>query len=227
MRRTKAEAAETKAAILIAAEQVFFEKGFTASTLDEVAKEANVTRGAVYWHFASKKDLFLELYDSVRLLSAVTMVDLQDCVCDERTALAVIEKACCDWFNVMAADQQRQRMLTILLRTNFSEEFQQIAAEMEALDNFHTLNLEKTLEIAARNQRLSQNWTPITSSLAVKWLIKGVTYEWLLAGQRFDLATNGCDSVKRLFASFGVEGSELDVGGCRYSNGPQTGKTEP
>jgi TetR/AcrR family acrAB operon transcriptional repressor len=202
MRRTKAEAAETRAAILVAAEQIFFEKGFVASTLDEVAKEANVTRGAIYWHFASKNDLFLELYNSARLPQAVTMVDLEHSICDERNALAIIEKACCDWFSLLAQDQQRQRMLTILLRTNFTEQFHQVAEEMQTLDDFHTQNLERTLAVAARNQRLATSWTPTSSSLAVKWLIKGITYEWLLTGQKFDLAKDGRDSVKRLFASF-------------------------
>lgn len=202
MRRTKAEAAETRAAILVAAEQVFFDKGFAASTLDEVAKEACVTRGAIYWHFASKSDLFLALYNSLRLPQAVTMVDLENSVLDDRDALAVIEEACCDWFKLVAGDEQRQRMLTILLRTNFTKEFHQVAKDMEALDNFHTQSLEKTLTVAARNQRLATTWTPVSSSLAVKWLIKGITYEWLLSGQKFDLACEGCDSTKRLFASF-------------------------
>lgn len=202
MRRTKAEAAETKAAILIAAEQMFFEKGFTATTLDEIAKEACVTRGAIYWHFASKNDLFLELYNSARLPQAVTMVDIEDTLCDEQNALAITEKACCDWFKLLANDLQRQRMLTILLRTNFTKEFHQVAEEMEMLDDFHTQNLKKTLTAVARNQRLAASWTPASSSGAVKWLVKGITYEWLLSGQKFDLAKEGCDSVRRLFASF-------------------------
>ncbi|MDM9627899.1 helix-turn-helix domain-containing protein [Rhizobium sp. S152] len=205
MRRTKAEAAETKAAILIAAEHVFFEKGFAATTLDEIAAVANVTRGAIYWHFASKNELFLELYNSARLPQAVSMLDLENSICDERTALAVIEKACCDWFKLLAHDRQRQRMLTILLRTNVIKEFHQVAQEMEALDDSHTQNLERTLEVAACNQRLAPSWTPASSSYAVKWVMKGLTYEWLLSGQKFDLAAEGCDSVKRLFASFRLQ----------------------
>jgi len=44
MRRTKAEAAETRCAVLTAAEQLFFEKGVANSTLDEIAAAAGVTR---------------------------------------------------------------------------------------------------------------------------------------------------------------------------------------
>ena len=59
MRRTKAEAEETRQAILAAAERVFFKKGVANSSLDEVAAAAGVTRGAIYWHFSSKTDLFI------------------------------------------------------------------------------------------------------------------------------------------------------------------------
>ena len=61
MSRTKAEAEETRNSILSAAERVFFEKGVSTASLDDVAKAAGVTRGAIYWHFSNKTDLFLEL----------------------------------------------------------------------------------------------------------------------------------------------------------------------
>ena len=53
MRRTKAEAEETRNSILRAAERVFFEKGVSNASLDDVAKAAGVTRGAIYWHFSN------------------------------------------------------------------------------------------------------------------------------------------------------------------------------
>ena len=58
MRRTKEEAAVTRSAVLKAALSVFSNKGYAAATLDDVAKAARVTRGAIYWHFKSKADLY-------------------------------------------------------------------------------------------------------------------------------------------------------------------------
>ena len=58
MRRTKEEAAVTRSAVLKAALTVFSHKGYAAATLDDVAKAAKVTRGAIYWHFKSKADLY-------------------------------------------------------------------------------------------------------------------------------------------------------------------------
>ncbi len=58
-RKTKAEAAQTRHRIVDCARQVFSRDGVTNTSLEKVAKEAGVTRGAVYWHFRDKADLFM------------------------------------------------------------------------------------------------------------------------------------------------------------------------
>ena len=57
-RRTKEEAAATRDSILDAAEKLFVEQGVSRTTLQHIATEAGVTRGAIYWHFDDKSALF-------------------------------------------------------------------------------------------------------------------------------------------------------------------------
>jgi AcrR family transcriptional regulator len=60
VRLTRAEsAALTRERLLAAAERVFFERGFHGASLEAVAEEAGLTKGAVYSRFESKADLFL------------------------------------------------------------------------------------------------------------------------------------------------------------------------
>ncbi|HEY0484922.1 MAG TPA: TetR family transcriptional regulator [Mycobacteriales bacterium] len=59
MRRTSADAARTRAAILRTALTVFARRGFAAATLAEIGAAAGLTRGAVYHHFSDKADLYL------------------------------------------------------------------------------------------------------------------------------------------------------------------------
>ncbi len=66
-RRTKEQAEQTREAILDAAEQVFFQRGVSRASLEEIGRVAGVTRGAVYWHFKDKLDLFLAIEERVRL----------------------------------------------------------------------------------------------------------------------------------------------------------------
>ena len=57
MRKTKEEAEVTRQAILQSAMDTFYEKGYSKTTFDEIAKRINLTKGAVYWHFRNKPDL--------------------------------------------------------------------------------------------------------------------------------------------------------------------------
>ncbi|HEY6558272.1 MAG TPA: helix-turn-helix domain-containing protein [Polyangiaceae bacterium] len=52
---------DTKTKLLDAAARVFAQQGYESATLDAVASEAGLTKGAVYWHFESKCDLFRAL----------------------------------------------------------------------------------------------------------------------------------------------------------------------
>jgi len=57
--RTQAERREaTTAALVDAARELFAQDGFDATSVDAVAARANVTKGAVYHHFAGKGKLF-------------------------------------------------------------------------------------------------------------------------------------------------------------------------
>ena len=60
-RRTKEEAEQTRTAVLNSALDLFYEKGYSRTTFDEIAKRINLTKGAVYWHFRNKADLLAEL----------------------------------------------------------------------------------------------------------------------------------------------------------------------
>jgi TetR/AcrR family acrAB operon transcriptional repressor len=64
-RKTKAEAEMTRQRIVDAAFRVFTEKGFTRTTLNNIADAANVTRGAIYWHFKDKVDLLIALSEVI------------------------------------------------------------------------------------------------------------------------------------------------------------------
>jgi AcrR family transcriptional regulator len=73
--RTRREeyAEATYEALLDSAASCFAENGFAATSLDQVAKRARVTKGAIYHHFASKRDLFMAVLERQQLISAQTV----------------------------------------------------------------------------------------------------------------------------------------------------------
>ncbi len=72
-RRTHEDAMQTKQSILDAALEVFSRYGYEKSSLSDVAREAKVTRGAIYWHFEDKSELLCELCKSIASRHELTM----------------------------------------------------------------------------------------------------------------------------------------------------------
>ncbi|MEQ1754073.1 MAG: helix-turn-helix domain-containing protein [Micropepsaceae bacterium] len=64
-RRTAEAAAQTRAAIVAAARELFAKHGFSATTTSEVASRAGVTVGALFHHFTDKVDLFIAVFDEL------------------------------------------------------------------------------------------------------------------------------------------------------------------
>ena len=121
--KKKEQGLATKQDITVAAEAVFFEKGAAATTIEQVAGRANVTRGAVYWHFKNKNELLEQIVDK----AVVPLLD------SFRTALEGTPNASIDHLH----DASRQTILTIarssdyrrclaiiLLKCEYTEEFQ-------------------------------------------------------------------------------------------------------
>ncbi len=67
VRKTKEDAEITRQRIINAAREVFLAKGVSRTSLEQIATHAGVTRGAVYWHFANKTDLFHAMREQVFL----------------------------------------------------------------------------------------------------------------------------------------------------------------
>lgn len=65
-RRTQAErAAETRDALIGAARPLFASVGFADASLETIVRDAGVTRGALYHHFADKTELFAAVFEQV------------------------------------------------------------------------------------------------------------------------------------------------------------------
>jgi TetR/AcrR family acrAB operon transcriptional repressor len=111
VRRTKEEALETRARILDAAEQVFYEKGVAHASLEDIAVAAEVTRGAIYWHFKDKAEVFDAMMQRV-VLPVEHMLERADC-CAQADPLQLLRTAMEDVLVRTARDARMQRVFDI------------------------------------------------------------------------------------------------------------------
>lgn len=89
MRRTKEDSQKTRELLIQTATQLFGSRGYRQTTLLDVAREAGLTRGAMYWHFTSKVDLFNEVMQNI-YRDVLAMVD--QIVDSEKPALTRLDE---------------------------------------------------------------------------------------------------------------------------------------
>lgn len=61
MKKKKGESEETRTLILAAADALFSAKGYSNTSIVDIVKLTNYTRGAVYWHFNNKCEIYGEI----------------------------------------------------------------------------------------------------------------------------------------------------------------------
>ena len=129
MRRTKEQAEQTRTAILAAAELLFLEKGVAHSTLEQIAKAAGVTRGAVYWHFENKAALFYAMREqTARVLDQVHSHMLSPEIANP---LDAIEHSLCLLFEILENNPLVRETFQIMsLRCEYVDEFAPVLQEV-------------------------------------------------------------------------------------------------
>lgn len=61
----------------------FAKKGYHKTTIDDITKEANLTKGGVYWHFKSKFEIFMSVIDEYRIINEDLSKKAQEALADE------------------------------------------------------------------------------------------------------------------------------------------------
>ena len=64
--RKEQQSERTREKLLTKCLHLFAQRGFSSTSIDEIARAAGLTKGAMYWHFASKDDLFHAILDRIR-----------------------------------------------------------------------------------------------------------------------------------------------------------------
>ena len=115
MRKTKEEAEITKQKIMDAALQLFKNKGFDATRLQDIAKVTGMTRGAIYWHFKNKQDILATLMMDMKQSFEVGLKNFQK---EEGGAIEKLERVVRDIITAHTADA-RFRDLIIVMMSNY------------------------------------------------------------------------------------------------------------
>jgi len=185
-RRTKEEALETRTRILDAAEVVFHDRGVANASLEEIAATARVTRGAIYWHFQDKAELF----DAMMQRVALPVEDILERAggCGDAEPLQVLKRATVDVLLRTARDARVQRVFDIAYHKceyvgdAAGVRERHIASQAECLKT-----IESAMRACVESGALPKSVNPREAAIGALSLVSGLIANWVLAPKSFSL----------------------------------------
>lgn len=172
-RKTKAEAALTRNRIVESARQVFSRAGVTNTSLEEVAKEAGVTRGAVYWHFRDKADLFRAVRADTGTLLRLGPAGADDAL--RRLELTLLEAV----RRLREEPAARQTYEVMLWKCEFVDELAPVRTELMSAGAAFTEEVRTLYLQAAQAGLTAPDLDPSLAALETFCLYAGMVKLWL------------------------------------------------
>jgi TetR/AcrR family acrAB operon transcriptional repressor len=185
MRRTKEEAAVTRATLLKTALAVFSVKGYAAATLDDVAKAAKVTRGAIYWHFKSKADLYNTL---VQEYSARGNAVVQQAVAEGGTLIEILQRIFVRVCTIVEEDREIRAVMELtLFKTGLDPDLQTGRKKQIQEGNALLQGITEAMRMGIEQGVLRNDIDPADMARAFLALENGAIQLWLLSPKSFSL----------------------------------------
>lgn len=210
-RRTKEEAVATRNSLIDAAEVVFNEKGVSRASLGDIAEVAGATRGAIYWHFKDKVDLFAAMMERVTLPLERGCGEFESSASPDpvqrlRAVIGLVLQS-------VHSDARTRRVFEIALyKVEYVREHADLRARHIAAADAFTAKLAIDLALAAEAQHVLLPIPAGQVAVGLHALLDGLIRNWILAEGRFDLPAVGGASVDAFLRGLGlsVGGGEVD-----------------
>lgn len=202
VRRTKRDAVATRNGLLDAAERVFHDKGVARASLGDIAQASGATRGAIYWHFKDKADLFNAMMDRVTLPLESAYAAGQAQLPPLQRLRDVVQRV----LRMVVSDERTRRVLEIAMyKVEYVAELSAVRdRHIHACEDFRR-KLADDLIAAAHAQGLALR-LPIDAAAMGLWaLFDGLLQGWLLERGGFDLVAVGAVTVDSYLTGLGLD----------------------
>ena len=203
VRRTKEEAQATRNLILDTAEVVFHERGVSRSTLNDIAQAAGLTRGAIYWHFKDKADLFNAMMQ--RVILPLEEAALRSDDAELQDPLAYMRANFTHALRLTVNDPQVRRVFEIAThKVEYVEETQAVRDRHLATRDECLLHAQRGITLAMKRGLLPRRIPARTAALGLHALIDGLIQNWMLDPEAFDLVKVGQQVLDTYLAGLAV-----------------------
>jgi TetR/AcrR family acrAB operon transcriptional repressor len=202
-RRTKEDALATRHSLLDAAELLFQAQGVSRTSLNDIARQAGTSRGAIYWHFKDKAALFNAMMERVTLPLEQSLEDVgRDSSTDPLTQLCLGVRGA---LVRIASDPQTRRVLEVATqKVEYVDELQAVRARHLAARGNFLVKVRHGLSAAAQRRSITLVAPAATCAEGLHAIIDGLIQNWLLDSEAFDLVAVGQDVMAIYLAGLGL-----------------------
>tara|TARA_B100000378_G_scaffold251460_1_gene226191 strand:- start:2729 stop:3367 length:639 start_codon:yes stop_codon:yes gene_type:complete len=200
MKRTKEEAENTRDDLLLSAIQIFSEKGVARATLAEIAKGAGVTRGAVYWHFENKAQIFDALHE--RMYRPFLDGILKGLEKEHPNPLEQLRDLWIELFIDLEKDERRKQALTLFMRKcNYSGDLAPYKEEHQKKQEQSIKAFEDYLEKYKNNGNLPRGVDSKTLTEGMFCYMKGILFQYLDEPETYNIQKKAPQLIGLFFNS--------------------------
>lgn len=202
-RRTKEDALATRHQLLEAAERMFAEKGVSRTCLQDIAQAAGVSRGAIYWHFKNKADLFNAMMEHIILPLEQAMQQIGSDAGQD--PLIALQQAILAPMRSIAGDERTRRVFEVAtLKVEYVDELLAVKARHVQAHAEGVREMQRSLQQAAAHRGLTLRMPPAMAAQGLQALMVGLIHTWLLAPQAFELVPAAEGAVACYLAGLGL-----------------------
>jgi TetR/AcrR family acrAB operon transcriptional repressor len=187
VKKTREATLATRESLLAAALQVFRERGVAHTRLSDVAERAGVTRGAIYWHFKDKAELFQAVCERgtlpVEALLAEASQNLQ------RDPLATVRQLALMALTQLAQHADTQAMFDVIFhKCEFTADLAPVVAKNDADRAACLSQVQQLFEQAVVCGQLPPATDTFLATQGLHAYMVGLMHEWVLNPESYDLA---------------------------------------
>lgn len=188
MKKTKEEAALTRQALLDAALKTFCKKGYSGTSLETVAKEAGMTRGAIYWHFKNKFQLLTAV---IMMAYEKAKVRVDRVLQSPQGPLQKIRRLLRELFLIVAEEKEFKVIEEVLLfKVEKKKELKRLYDEhMEKVKEMKEI-LKQLVEEGIAAGEFDDGIAPDTVVVAMLSYVGGIKTAWLSDRTSFSIKEN-------------------------------------
>jgi TetR/AcrR family transcriptional regulator, acrAB operon repressor len=187
VKKTRQEALATREALLAAALQVFRERGVARTRLSDVAERAGVTRGAIYWHFKDKAELFQAVCE--RGTMPVEALLAQASQNAQHDPLAMVRQLALMALTQLAQHADTQAMFDVIFhKCEFTAELAPVVAKNDADRAACLSQVQQLFDQAVVCGQLPSVTDTFLAAQGLHAYMVGLMHEWVLNPESYDLA---------------------------------------